>query len=1018
MIAQLSRRRMVACKMKRPFNVGQLKWQCLFIICFLQEIRCDQTRKTSKSSSLVATATATDEEIPFDSDSSNKPLHLNAVNQLAQHNSFIVDPFGATFDEFLRDSQQQQQSLVPVEPQADQANPSENRHLLHNHNAANDNNNNNNRNEDGAIGQLFAWKVLPTSKCSRVCGRGLRINHISCVDKKYDVRVEDQLCSLKANEKRPSELSQDEPCNEFDCPISWHSLSADSMGQFELGQQLKSCSPNNSNNHNNNCACIQLLANGSWQKLDDSKCQLTNKHSTDNNNNNNNNNLHEELINFEPQSESMDHLAVSLDDINLNNIMQSTDSVDQLTATSSPKTHSITSKGAANEPFYEPLPWKECKLRDQEPDIISSTTTTTINNKCGLLGVRTRELKCKMFLSRSNKLVELPLDSCDQAISMSLIKPDIEEPCYLDCKPELSNNNNNNETLHDLSSKQIQYPQIQLADETVYDLEMTRYEWRQDNWSKCNSDCLGGERELLVECWDKLLDSPVELQLCDLESKPKSRIEKCNEFACPVEWRFEPYGECSRQCGSEGIRPRHLVCVQKTKIQNNNNTTTTTATTTTNDSDQLLTITMSWPQEINDNKDDNDDNYAISKQHDSIYETQGSFHYRIVPLELCSSNVVAAGPEPAKFEACNRINCPPQWVNGPWSECNTQCGPGLRQRNVSCVQELADKIATINYAIMPNNHPLSGGQFIGQSGHIIQIPFERCYSQYKMVPNLEESCYGSCLNQPFIDSHKTQDFELPISSLLGRERKSISLRIGGKARLFEGQSLKLRCKIMKRIGHEQHQQQQHSARTVKRLFVPIEWRFDGQLMFPNGTLTSDKRFVVAQEQNQHTHHLDKTFDDDSFENDLQFGTQAALMQADQPAQQQPEAINHRQSIIQTKNGQKLRKQRNLSVRSWNVINAQQQDNNNHLQAQFVPDSEGRFSLSRENTLKIKRLKREDSGRYRCSYGNLSETLDLYVTSPSLDNRIQNNIIYNKQQQLQQQIVTSQDKARAENELIN
>ncbi|XP_011333110.2 thrombospondin type-1 domain-containing protein 4 isoform X2 [Ooceraea biroi] len=37
---------------------------------------------------------------------------------------------------------------------------------------------------------------------------------------------------------------------------------------------------------------------------------------------------------------------------------------------------------------------------------------------------------------------------------------------------------------------------------------------------------------------------------------------------------------------------------------------------------------------------------------------------------------------------CNTRPCPPRWRGGPWSDCSTSCGAGVRTRELECVQEV------------------------------------------------------------------------------------------------------------------------------------------------------------------------------------------------------------------------------------------------------------------------------------------------------------------------------------------
>ncbi|GAB1860654.1 Thrombospondin type-1 domain-containing protein 4 [Camponotus japonicus] len=41
---------------------------------------------------------------------------------------------------------------------------------------------------------------------------------------------------------------------------------------------------------------------------------------------------------------------------------------------------------------------------------------------------------------------------------------------------------------------------------------------------------------------------------------------------------------------------------------------------------------------------------------------------------------------------CNTRPCPPRWRGGPWSDCSTSCGTGVRNRELECVQEVKSSL--------------------------------------------------------------------------------------------------------------------------------------------------------------------------------------------------------------------------------------------------------------------------------------------------------------------------------------
>ncbi|KAI6203526.1 Ig-like domain-containing protein [Aphelenchoides besseyi] len=69
-----------------------------------------------------------------------------------------------------------------------------------------------------------------------------------------------------------------------------------------------------------------------------------------------------------------------------------------------------------------------------------------------------------------------------------------------------------------------------------------------------------------------------------------------------------------------------------------------------------------------------------------------------VPWSNCRSK-----PRPVDLtRACNLKPCAPQWSASQWSECSHSCGGGSRSRNVRCVQRIAPETATDSQLILPD----------------------------------------------------------------------------------------------------------------------------------------------------------------------------------------------------------------------------------------------------------------------------------------------------------------------------
>lgn len=674
--------------------------------------------------------------------------------------------------------------------------------------------------DNGRIKLHFAWKYLASSRCSKSCGKGYRINHPSCVDLKYDVRVADELCLSKLG--KPSEES-DQPCNEIDCPARWETVEYQEC-DLNAPNSAEVCRPK----LYKRTRCSRTTRTGALLVLEDSNCA-------------NASNSKPVEVELDERESSLDFDEEQKNDILSNlELSFSQDPFAELTnGKSNSKNHPM------NEPFYEASGWSQCS-----------------GNSCGQLGKRHRKLTCRLFMSRSGKFSDLPESSCQH-----LSRPDIDEPCYIDCIPEaveLATRNSSEEN----------------SEEVVYDMEMARFVWRRDLWSKCTAECLGGLHESIVECWDKVAEVAVEQSLCDPLSKPSSLSRTCNDIPCAPQWKAEPFSACSKSCGSSGIRTRQVVCTQQVSSSN------------------------------------------------------GGVKEMLVSNDLCIQTSNASMP--AKLEPCNRVDCRPEWSVSGWSECSAQCGEGTRNRTVVCLQEFAnvdgpDSASSHRFPFRsPSSNLTEAVKLAAQGWHpgkLAQIPFEECYEETKTVPHVEEKCFKFCRSQPSIDSNPNQDYKHNLRDRLKEKRKFVTLKIGGKAELPEGKNVKIRCKV-------QNVLREKLVRSDARQLV---WRFDGFEIFPNGSKRSDKQFSTTDDNN-------------ILANSLQ------LMSADEPVAKRSERFSA--------------KSRSLQVRSWN---------HHQTDFSFVAKDNGRFSLIKENTLRIKNLERSDSGIYTCTFGALKESIELKVS---------------------------------------
>ena len=117
-------------------------------------------------------------------------------------------------------------------------------------------------------------------------------------------------------------------------------------------------------------------------------------------------------------------------------------------------------------------------------------------------------------------------------------------------------------------------------------------------------------------------------------------------------------------------------------------------------------------------------------------------------------------PRSSKF--CNVFDCEPKWVTEAWSSCSNSCDDGIKSRNVKCVREFA----------------------LGQE---IAVPSAEC--KEPQPPSHKPCNVRPCRVWPANTMIMAEDTLYVQKEPL----KRLSLKIGGKAVVFEGTTVKIRC---------------------------------------------------------------------------------------------------------------------------------------------------------------------------------------------------------------------------------
>lgn len=139
--------------------------------------------------------------------------------------------------------------------------------------------------------------------------------------------------------------------------------------------------------------------------------------------------------------------------------------------------------------------------------------------------------------------------------------------------------------------------------------------------------------------------------------------------------------------------------------------------------------------------------------------TRGVENTIVVPNNMCP------GSPPTDRQYCNVLDCPVRWFSSNWTKCSKQCGGGLKTRNVTCQQTMAQD-------------------------RVMQRPVSMCST---MKPPDKKPCNTkSCLEteRPNIGSEPSQAF---VQS--NAQKKRITLKIGGTAQVFLGTQVKIKCPV-------------------------------------------------------------------------------------------------------------------------------------------------------------------------------------------------------------------------------
>ncbi|XP_066289406.1 A disintegrin and metalloproteinase with thrombospondin motifs 16-like isoform X2 [Branchiostoma lanceolatum] len=219
--------------------------------------------------------------------------------------------------------------------------------------------------------------------------------------------------------------------------------------------------------------------------------------------------------------------------------------------------------------------------------------------------------------------------------------------------------------------------------------------WIAGEWGTCSKSCGGGKQARPVNCTRKTStqeQEPVDPDGCKNQPKPYSE-QNCNMQECPPQWVAGDWSECSKKCG-HGFQTREVECKSmrqdqsyvimpdslckyqmKPKIRQHCSKKC---------SRKMMWFISAWSQcSVSCGE-------GVRKRLLKCATKDSNGWYRQFPERRCSH---LKRPPVQLEEKCVKPKCPknrtqqstPKWYTGKWSTCSKECGGGLQQRLVHCI---------------------------------------------------------------------------------------------------------------------------------------------------------------------------------------------------------------------------------------------------------------------------------------------------------------------------------------------